>query len=147
MQETFTAEASTVVNAPPARVWEALVDPALIKQYFFGSDIVTDWKEGNPILYKGMWEGKPFEDKGRVVKVEPERLLVVTHWSPLSGVPDTPENYHTVTYQLAPENAGTRVTILQDNNATEEEMEHSAQNWRMVLEGLKRLVEGDSSNG
>ncbi len=141
MKPNFVAEASTTIQAPASQVWEALTDPQLIKQYFFGSDIVTDWKVGSPILYRGEWQGRRYEDKGKIVAVEPEKRLVTTHWSPLAGVPDVPENYHTVTYLLSERDGGTDVTILQDNKATEDEKMHSEQNWQMVLAGLKSLVE------
>ena len=72
----------------------------MLKQYFFGADVVTDWKVGSSIVYRGQWNGKPYEDKGKILKFETEKLLVTTHWSPLSGVPDIPENYHTVSYEL-----------------------------------------------
>ncbi len=65
-----------------------------------------------------------------------------THWSLLSGVPDAPENYHTVTYALAEKGDRTEVTILQDNNSTEAEKEHSEQNWKIVLDNMKKLLEG-----
>ena len=97
---------------------------------------------GSPILYKGEWQGKAFEDKGKILEMQPEKLFVSTHWSPLSGVPDVPENYHTVTYQLSEKNGKTEVTITQDNNSSEEEKAHSEKNWGTVLEGLKKLVEG-----
>jgi hypothetical protein len=73
--------------------------------------------------------------------MEREKSLVSTHWSPLSGVPDTPENYHTVAYRLAGKDGKTEVTISQDNNASEEEEAHSEQNWKQMLEGLKKLLE------
>ncbi len=141
MDQNLIASASTTIHAPAARVWEALTKPEIIKQYFFGSNIVTDWKVGSPIYYRGEWQGKPYEDKGVLKAVEPERRLVATHWSPLSGVPDTPENYHTVTYMLDGHGDTTDVTITQDHNASEEERQHSEQNWKMVLEGLKKLLE------
>ena len=141
MNKTFTAKATITINAPASKVWEALTKPEIIKKYFFGSDIVTDWKVGSPIYYRGEWQGRSYEDKGKIVKFEPERLLVSTHWSPLSGVPDIPENYHTVTYSLSPANNATQLTLTQDNNATEEEKTHSEQNWNMVLAGLKKLLE------
>lgn len=138
----LTAEAITVIDVPVAAVWEALTTPRFIKQYFFGADIITDWKEGSPILYRGQWEGKTFEDKGTVLKVQPGRLLVVTHWSPLSGTPDAPAYYHTVRYELSAQDNGTRVSITQTNNANEDERQHSEQNWNAVLQGLKRMLEG-----
>ena len=142
MNRNIVAEASTTIRAPASKVWEALTKPELIKQYLFGSEVVTDWQVGSPIYYRGEWEGRSYEDKGTVLEVQRERRLVSTHWSPLSGVPDTPENYHTVTYLLAEHDGSTDVTIRQDNNASEDEKAHSEQNWQTVLAGLKKLVEG-----
>jgi uncharacterized protein YndB with AHSA1/START domain len=140
-REDFIARASTVVDADAHSVWEALVDPAAITQYMFGTKVETDWSEGGPIVWKGEWEGTPYEDKGAVLRLEPERLLQYSHFSPLSGLPDEPENYHTVTVELEQEARGTRVTLTQDGNATEEAREHSQENWTGMLEGLRRYVE------
>lgn len=141
MDKSLIARASVTINASPARVWAALTTPTLIKKYFFGSDIVTDWRVGHPILYRGEWQGRAYEDKGIILEFEPEKRLVTTHWSPLAGVPDTPDNYHTVAYELAPQGSATQVLLTQDNNASEEERSHSEQNWNMVLQGLKKLLE------
>jgi uncharacterized protein YndB with AHSA1/START domain len=141
MNETYLAKVSISIDAPREKVWEALTKPELIKQYLFGTQVTTDWQVGSPITYKGVWEGKAYEDKGVVLQVEPGKLLVSTFWSSLSGVPDLPENYQTVRYELASENGGTRLSLTQDNNDSEEGAKHSEQNWEMVLEGLKRLVE------
>src|SRR5512137_298336 len=98
MNKTHIATATITVNAPTSRVWEALTKPDLIKQYLFGTEVTTDWRVGSPITYKGIWEGKAYEDKGKVLQVEPGKLLVSTFWSSLSGKPDIPENYQTVRY-------------------------------------------------
>lgn len=135
------AQASSTINAPAAKVWDALTNPAIIKQYMFGTHVVSDWKEGSPIVWQGEWQGRQYEDKGVILKLEPQRLIKYSHFSPLSGLPDTPENYHTVTVELTSAGAQTHVALSQDQNATEEEREHSAQNWAMVLEGLKKTVE------
>ncbi len=141
MNRNLVATAVTTINAPPGRVWDALTNPEAIKQYFFGTNLVTDWRVGSPIYWRGEWQGKSYEDKGVILQNKPGRLLQYTHYSPLSGVPDTPENYHTVTVELMPEGNATRVSLSQDNNASEEERDHSAQNWEMVLHGLKQFVE------
>ena len=141
MKNTFIAKATITINVPVEKVWEALTTPALIKQYFFGVDVVTDWKVGNPIIYRGQWQGKSFEDKGKILKFEPKKVLASTHWSPLSGVPDIPENYHTVIYELSQHGSNTQVTLTQDNNASEEEKADSERNWKMMLDGLKKLLE------
>ena len=141
MKESITAKVSTMINASTEKVWKALTTPEILKQYFFGSDIITDWKVGSSIIYRGQWQGKPYEDKGKILKYEPEKLLVTTHWSPLSGVPDSPENYHTVSYELSGREGKTHLTLTQDNNASEEERDHSEKNWTLVLDGLKKLLE------
>ncbi len=142
MNKTYVAKATTTINVPVSRVWDALTQPNLIKQYLFGTDVTTDWRVGSPITYEGIWEGKAYKDKGKVLQVEPGKLLVSTFWSALSGLPDVPENYQTVRYDLSTEGRGTRLTITQDNNATQADADHSAQNWKMVLDGMKKLLEG-----
>ena len=142
MNKTLIAQATVTMDAPADRVWEALTNPELIKQYLFGADVISDWKEGSQIIYKGTYQGKAYEDKGRVLKAEPERVLLITHWSPLSGTADLPENYHQVRYELKAENGNTHLTITQDNNASKEEQEQNASFWKTVLEGMKKLLEG-----
>ena len=141
MNNKFTAHAAITIDAPASKVWDALTKPDLIKQYMFGTDVTTDWKVGSPITYKGIWEGKPYEDKGQVLQVEPQKLLVSTFWSALSGLPDVPESYQTVRYELSAEDGGTKVTISQDNNNSQEEANQSGENWKMVLDGLKKMLE------
>ena len=141
MNDKFTAEARITIHSPASNVWDALTKPELIKQYLFGTDVISDWNVGSPITYKGEWQGKSFEDKGKIIEFEPEKRLRSTHWSPLSGVPDSPENYHTVTYELSEKDGSTYVAITQDNNANEEEKAESEQNWRTVLDGMKKLLE------
>ena len=138
----LVATAITVIGAPRARVWNALVDPAAIKAYMFGTTVTSDFRPGSAITWKGEWQGKAYEDKGTILRAERERLLSYTHFSPLAGAPDVPESYHTVTITLADANGATRVTLEQDNNATSQEAEHSRKNWEGMLGALKKYVEG-----
>lgn len=136
-----TATASILLNATPQRVWEALTDPAQIKEYLFGTTTTTDWKKGSPITYTGEWEGKAYEDKGTIIDIQPEKLLHTTYYSSMSGKDDAPENYSNVIYKLDAEGDKTRLTITQDNAGDEASKEHSQNNWNMVLESLKKMVE------
>ena len=138
---THVATATVESDAPPARVWTALTDPAEIEKYMFGSHVVTDWKPGSSIVWEGEYEGKRYEDKGEIVEIKPARRLKVTHFSPLSGQEDVPENYHTLTYELEAAGPVTRVALSQDNNPTAEAAEHSKANWEKMLSGLKEVVE------
>jgi uncharacterized protein YndB with AHSA1/START domain len=137
----LVATANININVPVDAVWKALVDPALIKQYMFGTDVVSDWKIGGPIIWKGEWQGKHYKDKGVILKFEPPHLLRYSHFSPLTGRADRQENYHTVTIELAREGNTTGVTLTQDKNEDEADRVNSRQNWQMMLEGLKHLLE------
>ena len=139
--QDLIAKATVTIKAPRAEVWNALVNPAAIKQYMFGADVRTDWKEGSPITWSGEWKGKKFQDKGKLIQVKPERVLQYTHFSPLAGLPDAPDNYHTVTIELADAGEKTAVTLTQDNNSTEAARMESEKNWNAMLAGLKKFVE------
>jgi len=141
MEKNLVARASISIDVPSENVWNALVNPEAIKQYMFGTNVVSDWHEGSAIVWKGEWQGRSYEDKGTILQLKPGRTLQYTHFSPLSGLPDKPENYHTVTIELSAEGNQTRVSLAQDNNATEEARAHSEKNWEMMLAGLKKFAE------
>ncbi|MFA7250147.1 MAG: SRPBCC family protein [Dehalococcoidia bacterium] len=86
MAEDSIAGAKREMDAPASRVWDALTDPAQIKQYYFGTDLQTDWKIGSPMTFRGEWQGRAYENRGTLTAVEPNRRLAYTHWSPLSEV-------------------------------------------------------------
>lgn len=141
MNKGFIARASITIKAPVSKVWDALVNPKMIRQYMFGTDVVSDWKKGSPIVWKGEWEGKKYEDKGVILELEAKRMVRYSHFSPLSGQPDLPENYHTVTIELSGDDVQTHVSLSQDNNPTEQARQHSEKNWVIMLAGLKKLLE------
>jgi uncharacterized protein YndB with AHSA1/START domain len=140
MSKGLTAEATIVIEAQAEKVWKALTDPSLIKRYLYGTEVSTDWKVGSPIVYRGVWEGKPYEDKGRILEIEAGRLLKSSYWSAFSGLPDNPDNYNTVTYAISPGDS-TTLTVTQDNIPSEEGRAQAEGNWRMVLQALKELLE------
>ena len=55
-----------------------------------------------------------------------------------SCLEDKPENYNTVTYELMPEGGSTKLTVTQDNLTSQEQANHTAQNWEMVLGTIKQ---------
>ena len=142
MGQDLRTEESITIDAPIEKVWEALTTPELIKRWFFGVDTETDWKEGSPIVHRGEYQGQPYEDKGTILQIDPPRLLVHSHWSPASGVADAPENYERVSWELTEREGETELTVRESNLASEEAKATSERNWRMVLEGLKGLLEG-----
>ena len=137
----YIAKAETTINASADKVWDALVNPDTIKKYMFGATVNSDWKEGSKIFWKGEWQGKSYEDRGVILRFRPNKKLQYSHFSPLSGLDDVPENYHIVTIELTEKDKQTAITLSQDNNANEKEREHSEKNWTTMLNDLKKLLE------
>jgi uncharacterized protein YndB with AHSA1/START domain len=132
---------SVTINAPSARVWSALTDRDKRREWFFGVDTETDWRPGSTLIHTGEYNGKPYRDKGEILEVEPGRLLVHTHWSDMSGLPDSPENYQTVTFMLSERDGMTTLTLAESNFPGGDAREASEQAWAQALEGLKRIAE------
>jgi uncharacterized protein YndB with AHSA1/START domain len=142
MARGFEAIKTVTVHATQDEVWDAMTNPEKVKQYLHGTEISTDWKEGSPIFWRGEWAGQSHEDKGTVLAVKPNELLKYTHWSPMGGSEDKPENYHTVTVELSGDDGKTALTLTQDNNDTQAEADKMAEdNWGPMLNGLKEVAE------
>jgi uncharacterized protein YndB with AHSA1/START domain len=129
------------INAPVAEVWRGLTDPEIVKQYFFGTNVKSDWKAGSPITFSGEWEGKSYSDKGNIQEITPGKYVKYSYWSSMGGTEDKPENYANVSYTLDENDGFTTLTVTQDNIKDITSKEHSEQNWQTVFGGLKKLLE------
>ena len=143
----YAATSTILVHAHLERVWDAQTKPEIVKQYFFGTDQVTDWTVGSPIYFRGEWQGKRYEDRGTVLSFQPMTSLSFNYWSSFSGLDDRPELRQIIRYDLAPADDGIRVTVTQTNVDTQERADHSASNWTGVLAGMKTLLESPKSTG
>jgi uncharacterized protein YndB with AHSA1/START domain len=141
MNKQIVSKASITTTAPINKVWDALIDPAMIKQYMVGTEVVSDWKVGSPITWKGEYDGKKYEDKGEILKFEPQQKLQYSYFSPLEGKLDVSENYHTITIELSEKGKSVILSLSQDGNTTEASSEHDAKFWQSMLETLKKLLE------
>jgi uncharacterized protein YndB with AHSA1/START domain len=129
------------INADVTKVWDALTNPEIIKQYLFGTEVVTDWKVGSEIIFQGNYEGKEYRDKGKIEKIESNKLFQYLYWSGFSGLEDKEENYSLVTFELNTDNETTALTVSQKGFTNDLAQEHSDQSWGMVLQKIKEIVE------
>jgi uncharacterized protein YndB with AHSA1/START domain len=144
----YVARAGIDVAAPRSTVWKVLTSNGARPEIMFGAEVVSDWRVGSKIAWRGEWQGKTFEDHGRVIELEDREepwRIVLTHFSPLSGQPDVPENYHTLRFELDAIPGGTRITLDQDNNPTRESAQHAQENWAQMLAGVKTVAERDEN--
>jgi uncharacterized protein YndB with AHSA1/START domain len=139
--EKLTVNVQVKFKAPKAKVWQGLTDPALVKKYFFGTDLKSSWRVGEPIVFSGEWDGKKYEDHGTILDIDPGSFVKYDYWSSMSGTDDKPENYANITYNLTENNGETELTVTQDNVKNEEAKTHSEQNWKGLFEELRKLIE------
>jgi uncharacterized protein YndB with AHSA1/START domain len=142
MTTDLSTRTTVSIGAPVEAVWAAITTPARIKEWFFGVDTRSDWTPGSELVHTGEWQGRPYEDKGTILRIEPPRLLVHTHWSAMSGRPDEPGNYEEVTWSLTDRDGGTELTVSETNLPSAEVRSLSEQSWATALGRLKDLLEG-----
>jgi len=141
MDTSLEVEDSILIHASPTKIWKALTDPSLIKEYLFGTETITDWKVGSDLTFQGEWEGQSYKDKGHILECTPEKILSYDYWSGFSGMEDLPENYSTITYTLEEAGEDVRLRVSQKGFATKENQEHSEKGWSQVLAKIQEIAE------
>lgn len=150
MPQPLLIQNTITINAPASKVWDALVNPEQTKKYMFGCETVSDWKPGSLLEWKATYEGNEMVFvTGRIVSIEPEKLLVYTVFDPNSTMENIPENYLTVTYELAETNGQTILNVTQGDYNTVAEGErrykesyNNGEGWNPILVEISKLVEG-----
>lgn len=139
MDKNLKLTESVMIQSSPAAVWRALTDPATIERFMWGTHATSDWNIGSPVTFEGVYQGKPYQDKGVILESEKEKRLKYTF---LSGTnEDRPENYSVITYTLSGGGNETLMTVTQEGANDEKALEHSRQGWNSILKNLKALLE------
>ncbi len=139
------------INAPAAKVWDALVNPEQTKKYMFGCETISDWKLGSSLLWRGNYEGKEMDFvTGKIIDIKPNTFLKYTVIDPNASYDDIPENHLNVSYELSEQDGKTTLTVTQDGfeNAAEGEKRYkdvynNGDGWNPILTEIKKLVEAD----
>lgn len=137
------------IHAPASRVWEMLTKPEQTKKYMFGCETDSDWKNGSSLLWKMEYEGKQMiAVKGRIIDIQPDKYLAYTVFDPNSTIPDIPENYLTVTYELTNHGNQTVLKVTQgdyskvaDGERRYQEAYNNGEGWNPILVQLKNFAE------
>jgi uncharacterized protein YndB with AHSA1/START domain len=124
-----TAAATTVIDAPPATVFAALLDPAQLRQWMRGGEsVVVEPTVGG--RYDLGWDHGPV----RVLELVPDRVLAYS-WR----YPDSPDTV--VRWELVGSDGGTGLTVVHSGFADPGLAEEYRQGWPGFLVGLKRHLE------
>jgi uncharacterized protein YndB with AHSA1/START domain len=141
LDNSLKVEKSVLIHASKTKIWKALTDPALIKEYLFGTETITDWHVGSDLIFQGEWQGQPYKDKGHILEITPEQILSYDYWSGFSGTEDKPENYSVITYLMQEEDDNVNLSVTQKGFASKENQDHSESGWSQVLEKIKEIAE------
>ncbi len=142
MNKNLSVSKSIEISADANNVWAALTVPEKIKVYLYGTETITDWIVGSPIVFQGEYEGQTYKDKGNVLQNKENELLQYNYWSGFSGLEDLPENYSIITYLIEPLAANkVKFTWTQKGFASEEGQQHSENGLGDMLTQIKTLVE------
>jgi uncharacterized protein YndB with AHSA1/START domain len=138
-----TVQKTVGINAPVSRVWETITTPELIREWLSDTpiDVVSNWREGSEMIFKGTWHNRAYEDKGVIQAYEPEKLFRYSFWSHMSQIADIPENYSVIEFRLEPEGDHTDLTLTQSNFVSDTIYRHSNYYWTLTLDRLKKTIE------
>ena len=129
------------LNAPINKIWDALTKPELIKQWQYGSDLITDWKVNSEIRFRTEWEGQVFEQWGTILEIVPGKLIRYSLFAPRPGIEDKPENYFVMNYILSEEKNCIKLDIIQEDDRPGAVQEAPQGEENPVLNALKALIE------
>jgi uncharacterized protein YndB with AHSA1/START domain len=129
------------LNAPIQKVWTALTDPQIVKQWQYGSELITDWKVGSDIRFSAEWEGKVFEQWGKILEFIPNKMLKYSLFAPRPDLEDKPENYFTMTYKVTSNNGHIKLEIVQEDNRKGAVQNEPQDEENPILKNLKSIIE------
>ncbi len=144
MLQDLEVSQSIDINAGNTKVWDALTNPNIIKEYLFGTETITNWKVGSSIIFQGTYNGRTYKDKGIILTFEPEQHLSYSYWSAFTGLEDKPENYSTITYTLNGDSTHSIFTWTQRGYASQERYQQSKEGMAALLASIKQVIETHS---
>ena len=127
------------IRTTPERLWQALTDGELTKQYYYDTEVRSDLKVGSPFRYFDVDDNVLLD--GEILEIDPPRRLVTTFsalWSP-DVAADPPSR---ITYEIEPMGAACRLRMIHDGfESATTTYDEVAGGWSPVLSGLKTLLE------
>ena len=130
----------TYIASTPEKVWRALTDPEITKDYWGRHRNVSDWEPGSA------WQHQDYDDPhivdlvGKVVERAPSHRLVLTWAFPSDAY--NPEKHSRVTFLVEPFMETVRLTVTHEELEADSPMLHGiSQGWPVVLSSLKTLLE------
>lgn len=130
------------ISAPASRVWASITEAEYTSQYMFGCAVASEFTVGSLITYT---DATRIQVTGHVQGIEPGKMLQHTVFDPEMGLPDIPENYLFVRYELEDQGQATLLKVVQGDYAVvadgQKRYEDSLKGWPYILNAIKELLE------
>jgi uncharacterized protein YndB with AHSA1/START domain len=130
------------IKTTPERLWEAITDSEMRRQYSFGIDVTSDWTPGS--RYEAVHPLAPTAiSEGENLEVDPPRRLVQSFMALWSDDVKR-EGTSRVTWEIEPVGDSCRLTVTHDQLREDANGEIYG-GWPQILSGLKTLLETGES--
>lgn len=138
MNQTVRQVYEVYIRTTPEKLWQALTDSEMTKQYFYGTALETSWEPGT--LFNRVRNGSNIVE-GEVVEVDPPRKLVHTFIfnEPNPADQDPPSR---VTWDIEPMGEECKLTVTHEHyNGESVTFKGTLTGWNPLLSSLKTLLE------
>ncbi|MFN3323205.1 MAG: SRPBCC family protein [Bryobacteraceae bacterium] len=130
----------TYIDSTPEKVFDALTNDEMTKQYWGRSRNVSDWKPGSRWEHQDWENPKTVDIVGTVIECTPPNRLVVTWADPAEA--EEPGKHSRVTFEVEPMFGAVRLTVTHDELEPDSEMlKGITLGWPAILSSLKSLLE------
>jgi uncharacterized protein YndB with AHSA1/START domain/DNA-binding MarR family transcriptional regulator len=127
------------IRTTPERLWQAITDGELTRQYYFGSPIRSDWTQGSRFEMTAPHDPSVIWVEGEVLEIDPPSRLVqsfTAHWDEEMGQ-QAPSR---VTWEIERNGDACRLRVTHDG-LTDAAAQQVTGGWPQILSGLKTLLE------
>jgi uncharacterized protein YndB with AHSA1/START domain len=128
----------TYIATTAEKVFQALIDGELTRQYWKGMENVSDWREGSAWQHRD--PARNVRVMGKVLEIRPPCRLVLSWVEPSKA--DDPAQHSRVTFDIEPVKEAVKLTVTHDDFVVGSTMFGPISNgWPCVLSNLKSLLE------
>jgi uncharacterized protein YndB with AHSA1/START domain/DNA-binding transcriptional ArsR family regulator len=127
------------IQTTPQRLWQALTESDLSRQYYFGSEVQSSWQPGSPYHYPNPAGGNFVE--GEIIESDPPHKLVMS-FRPVFLHPEGEAPASQVTWEIQPMGAACKLTLTHAGmDFSSAEGQELMNGWAQITSGLKTLLE------